>query len=79
MKQIFDQFLRFLQQGIAIVELVWNWSIDQISKLMQVPWHDWTAIEISAIFGVFRLVYTPAPTPILPSQLTEMPRKGTFA
>ena len=45
MKQIFDQFLHFLQQGIAaifrFVELVWNWSIDQISKLMQVPWQNW--------------------------------------
>jgi hypothetical protein len=45
MKQIFDQFLHFLQQGIAaifrFVELVWHWSIDQISKMMQVPWQSW--------------------------------------
>ena len=45
MKQIFDQFLHFLQQGIAaifrFVELVWNWSIDQITKMMQVPWQNW--------------------------------------
>jgi hypothetical protein len=42
MKQIFDQFLQFLQQGIAaifrFVQLVWTWSVDQIAKMMQAPW-----------------------------------------
>jgi len=45
MKQIFDQFLQFLQQGIAaifrFVQLVWTWSIDQIAKMMQAPWESW--------------------------------------
>jgi hypothetical protein len=45
MKQVFDQLLKFLHQGIAaifhFVELVWTWSVDQISKLMSVPWQDW--------------------------------------
>jgi len=45
MKQIFDQFLQFLQQGIAaiirFVQLVWTWSSDQISKMMQAPWENW--------------------------------------
>ncbi len=45
MKQIFDQFLQFLQQGIAaifrFVQLVWTWSIDQITKMMQAPWENW--------------------------------------
>jgi hypothetical protein len=45
MKQIFDQFLQFLQQGIAaifrFVQLVWTWSIDQIAKVMQAPWESW--------------------------------------
>jgi len=45
MKQVFDQLLKFLHQGIAaifhFVELVWAWSVDQISKLLAVPWHDW--------------------------------------
>ena len=45
MKQIFDQFLQFLQQGIAaifrFVQLVWTWSIDQITKMMQAPWESW--------------------------------------
>jgi hypothetical protein len=37
--------LKFLQQGIAaifhFIELIWTWSVDQISKLMAVPWQDW--------------------------------------
>jgi hypothetical protein len=45
MKQVFDQLLRFLQQGIAaifhFVQLIWTWSVDQISKLAAVPWQDW--------------------------------------
>ena len=45
MKQVFDQLLKFLQQGIAaifrFVELIWTWSVDQITKLMSVPWQEW--------------------------------------
>jgi hypothetical protein len=45
MKQIFDQFLQFLQQGIAaifrFVQLVWTWSIDQITKMMHAPFESW--------------------------------------
>jgi hypothetical protein len=45
MKQVFDQLLKFLQEGIAaifhFIELIWTWSVDQISKLMAVPWQDW--------------------------------------
>ena len=45
MKQVFDQFLRFLHDGIAaifrFVELIWTWSVDQISKLASVPWQQW--------------------------------------
>ena len=45
MKEIFDQLLQFLQQGIAaifrFVQLVWTWSIEQITKMMQAPWGDW--------------------------------------
>lgn len=45
MKQVFDQLLRFLHQGIAaifhFVELIWTWSVDQITRLMAVPWQDW--------------------------------------
>jgi hypothetical protein len=45
MKQVFDQLLKFLQQGIAaifhFVQLIWTWSVDQITKLMAVPWQEW--------------------------------------
>lgn len=45
MKEIFDQFLQFLQRGIAeifrFVHLVWNWSTDQITKVTHVPWENW--------------------------------------
>jgi hypothetical protein len=45
MQEIFDQFLQFLQQGIEaifrFVQLIWNWSISQIGKLMQVPFDNW--------------------------------------
>jgi hypothetical protein len=45
MKQVFDQLLKFLQQGIAaifhFVQLIWTWSVEQISKLMAVPWQEW--------------------------------------
>src|ERR1700758_4250351 len=44
MKQVFDQLLKFLQQGIAaifhFVELIWTWTVDQISRLMAVPWQE---------------------------------------
>ena len=45
MKQVFDQLLKFLHEGIAaifrFVEIIWTWSVDQISKLMAVPWQEW--------------------------------------
>ncbi len=45
MRQVFDQLLKFLQQGIAaifhFVQLIWTWSVDQISKLTAVPWQEW--------------------------------------
>jgi len=45
MKQVFDQLLKFLREGISeifrFVELIWTWSVDQISKLAAVPWQQW--------------------------------------
>jgi hypothetical protein len=45
MKQVFDQLLKFLHQGIAAIfhftELIWAWSVDQISRLVAVPWQEW--------------------------------------
>ena len=49
MKQVFDQLLKFLQEGISaifrFVELIWMWSVDQISKLMAVPWQQWPLLK----------------------------------
>jgi hypothetical protein len=45
MKQVFDQLLKFLHDGIAaifrFVELIWTWSVDQITRLASVPWQQW--------------------------------------
>src|SRR6266404_5651205 len=45
MKQVFDQLLKFLHEGISaifrFVEIIWTWSVEQISKLMAVPWQEW--------------------------------------
>jgi hypothetical protein len=45
MQQFFNQLLQFLQQGIAaifkFVQLIWIWSVGQISALTQVPWQSW--------------------------------------
>ena len=45
MKQVFDQLLKFLHDGISaifrFVELIWTWSVDQISKLVAEPWLEW--------------------------------------
>jgi len=60
MKQIFDQFLQFLQQGIAaifrFVHLVWAWSIDQINKMMQVPWENWPLLKQILLIIVIAVV-----------------------
>jgi hypothetical protein len=45
MKPVFDQLLKFLQEGITaifrFVELIWAWSVDQVSRLVAVPWQEW--------------------------------------
>jgi len=45
MQQFFNQFVQFVQQGIAaifrFVRLIWTWSVDQITTLAQVPWQSW--------------------------------------
>ena len=47
MQQFFNQLLQFLQQGIAaifkFVQLIWIWSVGQISALTQVPWQSWSS------------------------------------
>jgi hypothetical protein len=45
MRQAFNQLVEFLHQGIAaifrFVQLLWTWSVDQISALLAVPWQQW--------------------------------------
>ncbi|MBX9590278.1 MAG: hypothetical protein K2X43_13305 [Hyphomonadaceae bacterium] len=45
MQQLFNQLLQFLQQGISaifrFVQMIWTWSVGQISSLVRVPWQDW--------------------------------------
>jgi hypothetical protein len=45
MQHAFNQLLQFLQQGIAaifhFVQLIWTWSVGQISALLAVPWQQW--------------------------------------
>jgi hypothetical protein len=65
MKQVFDQLLKFLQQGIAaifhFVQLIWTWSVDQISKLISVPWQEWPlwkqVLLVLIIAGVLWALY----------------------
>ena len=50
MQQFFNQLLQFLQQGIAaifrFVELIWTWSVDQVTKLAAVPWSEWPILKV---------------------------------
>jgi len=45
MQQAFHQLVEFLHQGIAaifrFVQLIWTWSVDQITALLAVPWQQW--------------------------------------
>jgi len=45
MQHAFNQLLQFLQQGIAaifhFVQMIWTWSVAQISALLAVPWQQW--------------------------------------
>jgi len=50
MHEILAQILRFLQQGIAaifrFIELIWMWTVDQVTKLAAVPWSDWPILKV---------------------------------
>jgi hypothetical protein len=45
METILNQVLQFLQQGVStifhFVEIVWSWSVGQITKLVAAPWPNW--------------------------------------
>jgi hypothetical protein len=50
MRQIVSQILHFLQTGIAaifhFVELIWDWSASQVTKLTEVPWQQWPILKV---------------------------------
>ena len=63
MKSIFDQLISLLQQGISaifrFIQLIWTWTIDQVTQLAQSPWQSWPvwkqialAIVAIAVIGV---------------------------
>jgi len=56
MNNVLNQILHFLQQGIAaifhFVQLIWNWSIDQIGRLLAVPWQDWPMLKLVLLIVV---------------------------
>ena len=45
MQQLFNQLIQFVQQGVAaifrFVQLIWNWSVEQILRVLDAPWQNW--------------------------------------
>jgi hypothetical protein len=68
MQQILSQLLQFLQQGISaifrFVQLVWEWSVSQVTQLTQVPWQEWPilkqALLVIVLAGVIWAFYKAA-------------------
>jgi hypothetical protein len=60
MQQILNQVLHFLQTGIAaifrFVELICTWSVHQVTKLFEVPWHDWPILKVILLIVVVAAV-----------------------
>jgi hypothetical protein len=65
--QIINQLVQFLQQGIAaifkFIQLVWTWSIGQISQVTQAPWQSWplwkqvllVLVLAAVVFALFKV------------------------
>jgi ABC-type arginine transport system permease subunit len=68
MREFFNQVVQFLQPAISaifrFIQLVWTWSIDQMTKVMQVPWQTWPLFKqillILIAIGVFWALYRAA-------------------
>jgi hypothetical protein len=60
MHQILSQIVHFLEQGIAaifhFVALIWNWSVDQVTKLFAEPWHEWPILKVLLLVIVIAAV-----------------------
>ena len=56
MQQIVSQVLHFLQTGIEaifrFVEMIWTWSVHQVTKLVEVPWQDWPVLKVILLIVV---------------------------
>lgn len=65
--QFFNQLIQFLQQGIAaifkFVQLVWTWSIGQITQVASAPWQNWpfwkqallVLVLAAVVFALFKV------------------------
>jgi hypothetical protein len=68
MHQFFNQVVQFLQQAISgifrFIQIVWTWSIDQMTKVMQEPWQSWPLwkqiLLVLIIVGVIWALYKAA-------------------
>jgi hypothetical protein len=65
--QFLNQIIQFLQQGIAaifrFVQLIWTWSIGQITQVVQSPWQSWpfwkqvllVLVLAAVVFALFKV------------------------
>ena len=68
MQHAFNQLLQFLQQGISaifhFVQMIWIWSVGQISTLLAVPWQQWPLwkqiLLVLVLVGVIWALYKAA-------------------
>ena len=65
--QFLNQLIQFLQQGIAaifkFIQLIWTWSIGQITQVMNSPWQSWplwkqvllVLVLAAVVFALFKV------------------------
>ena len=65
--QFLNQLIQFLQQGIAaifkFIQLVWTWSIGQITQVAHSPWQNWplwkqallVLVLAAVVFALFKV------------------------
>ena len=65
--QFLNQLIQFLQQGIAaifkFVQMIWTWSIGQITQVLQSPWQNWplwkqvllVLVLAAVVFALFKV------------------------
>jgi hypothetical protein len=60
MQQIVSQVLHFLRAGIAaifhFVDMIWTWSVQQVTKLFEVPWQQWPFLKLLLLVVVIAAV-----------------------